>query len=80
LGHNITNNSKSAKLHRELNSLENYWEPVMTRTILISVTAFFVIAGAWTVNLVTYHPVDQGLNPLTPITLSGAGISRQPPV
>jgi hypothetical protein len=52
----------------------------MTRTILISVTAFFVIAGAWTVNLVTYHPVDQGLNPLSPITLSVGETRSQPPV
>ena len=40
----------------------------MTRTILISITAFFLIASAWTVNLVTYHQVDQGLNPLSPVT------------
>ncbi|MEJ2375385.1 MAG: hypothetical protein P8Y53_12635 [Pseudolabrys sp.] len=45
----------------------------MTRTILISVTAFVLIARAWSVNLVTYHPAyDQGLNPLTPVTLTVA--------
>ena len=43
----------------------------MTRTVLISVTAFFMIASAWTVNLVTYHPAaDHGLNPLSPLQLS----------
>jgi hypothetical protein len=45
----------------------------MTRTIMISVTAFFFIVGAWSVNLVTYHPAaDQGLNPLTPVNLTVA--------
>ncbi len=52
----------------------------MTRTILISITAFFMIAGAWTVNLVTYHPMDQGLNPLSPVTLTGEVRIAQPPV
>ncbi len=52
----------------------------MTRTILISITAFFVIASAWTVNLVTYHQVDQGLNPLSPLTLSVGKIASPPPV
>ena len=52
----------------------------MTRTILISVAAFVLIAGAWTVSLVTYHPGDQGLNPLSPITLSVGSIGAQSPV
>ena len=53
----------------------------MTRTILISVAAFFLIAGAWTVNLVTYHPAaDQGLNPLSPISLSAGDAGTRPPV
>jgi len=53
----------------------------MTRTILISVTAFFLIASAWTINLVTYHPAaDQGLDPLTPVTLSVGDTSSQPRV
>jgi hypothetical protein len=53
----------------------------MTRTILISVTAFFLIAGAWTVNLVTYHPAaDQGLNPLSPVTLTVGDVGGRPPV
>jgi hypothetical protein len=52
----------------------------MTRTILISITAFFLIAGVWTINLVTYHPAtDQGLNPLTPATLTVGNIGGQPP-
>jgi len=41
----------------------------MIRTILISVTASFILMGAWTVNLVSPHPaVDQALNPLSPLT------------
>jgi len=40
----------------------------MVRTALISVTAAFIFASAWTVNLVRYHPsMDEGLNPLTPV-------------
>ncbi len=52
----------------------------MTRTILISVAAFVLIAGVWTVNLVTYHPSpDQGLNPLTPVNMTVGGINGFPP-
>ncbi len=39
----------------------------MARMIVISVTAFFLIASAWSVNLVTYHPGGYGLNPLSPV-------------
>ena len=35
----------------------------MIRTAIISVTASFVLFGAWTVNLVSYHPATD-LNPL----------------
>jgi len=43
----------------------------MVRTLLISVTAAFVFAGAWTVNLVCYRPAaDSSLNPLTPIGIA----------
>jgi hypothetical protein len=42
----------------------------MMRTLLISVTAAFVFAGAWTVNLVRYQPADAGLNPLAPIGMA----------
>jgi hypothetical protein len=42
----------------------------MARTIVISVTAFFLIAGAWSVNLVTYHPGGPALNPLSPVNLT----------
>ena len=52
----------------------------MTRTILISVAAFFLIAGAWTVNLVTYRPSEPGLDPLTPVTLTLDHTAAQPPV
>ena len=39
---------------------------VMIRTTIISVIASFVIVGAWTVNLVSYHPATD-LNPLAPL-------------
>ncbi len=52
----------------------------MTRTILISVAAFFLIAGAWTVNLVTYHPSKSGLDPLSPVTVTLDHTTAQPPV
>jgi hypothetical protein len=41
----------------------------MTQTILISVAAFMMMAGAWTANVVVYHPspVDSP-NPLAPIS------------
>lgn len=42
----------------------------MTRTIVISVTTFFLIASAWSVNLVTYHPGGAGLNPLSPVSVT----------
>lgn len=42
----------------------------MARTIVISVTAFFLIASAWSVNLVTYHPGSPGLNPLSPVSVT----------
>lgn len=52
----------------------------MTRTIVISVAAFVLIASAWTINLVSYHPADQGVNPLSPVTLSVGDIDHQPRV
>jgi len=42
----------------------------MARTLVISVTAFFLIASAWSINLVTYHPGNPGLNPLSPVRLT----------
>ena len=38
----------------------------MMRTILISITASFILVGAWTINLVSYHPTKD-LNPLVPL-------------
>lgn len=35
-------------------------------TTIICVTAIFVVVGAWTVNLVSYHPATD-LNPLAPL-------------
>jgi len=45
---------------------ENKGSTVMIRTAIISVTASFVLFGAWTVNLVSYHPAND-LNPLAPL-------------
>ena len=39
----------------------------MIRTAIISVTASFVLFGAWVINLVSYHSAPD-LNPLTPIS------------
>ena len=39
----------------------------MIRTVLISVVASFVLVGAWTVNLVSYHPATD-LTPLAPLS------------
>jgi hypothetical protein len=41
----------------------------MMRTILISITASFVLVSVWTINLVSYHPV-RDLNPMAPLTTS----------
>jgi hypothetical protein len=38
----------------------------MIRTVIISVTASFVLFGAWTIDLVRYHPATD-LNPLAPL-------------
>lgn len=42
---------------------------VMIRTAIISVTASFVLFGAWTINVVSYHPAND-LNPLAPLSTS----------
>jgi hypothetical protein len=39
----------------------------MIRTAIVSVTASFVLFGAWAVNLVSYHPATD-LNPLAPLS------------
>jgi hypothetical protein len=39
----------------------------MIRTAIISVTASIVLVGAWTINLVSYHPAND-LNPLAPLS------------
>ena len=41
----------------------------MVRTILISTAASFILIGAWTMRLVTYHPATD-LNPLAPLRTS----------
>ncbi|MGA9083399.1 MAG: hypothetical protein WB390_13175 [Pseudolabrys sp.] len=39
----------------------------MIRTAIISVTASFVLFGAWTANLVSYHPATD-INPLAQLS------------
>jgi hypothetical protein len=46
---------------------KNKGSTVMIRTAIISVTASFVLFGAWTVNLVSYHPAKD-LKPLAPLS------------
>ena len=42
----------------------------MTRTIAISIAAFFFVTGVWCVSLVLYNPlVDRALNPLSPVAV-----------
>ena len=45
---------------------KNKMSYVMIRTAVISVIVSFVLVGAWTVNLVSYHPTTD-LDPLAPI-------------
>jgi hypothetical protein len=40
----------------------------MIRTAIISVFGSFVLVGAWTINLVSYHPATD-LNPLAPLSV-----------
>ena len=40
----------------------------MIRTAIVSVIASLVIVGAWTANLVSYHPTTD-LDPLVPISV-----------
>ena len=40
----------------------------MIRTAIISVVASFVLVGAWTINLVSYHPTTDP-DPLAPISV-----------
>jgi len=45
----------------------------MTRTIMVSITAFFLMAGVWTANLVCYQPAAvDAVNPLAPINMNVA--------
>ncbi|MGA8998006.1 MAG: hypothetical protein WB463_09015, partial [Pseudolabrys sp.] len=46
---------------------KNKGSTVMIRTAIISVTASFVLFGAWTANLVSYHPATD-INPLAPLS------------
>jgi hypothetical protein len=41
----------------------------MIRTAIISITASFVLFGAWTINLVSYHPTTD-LDPLAPSSVN----------
>jgi hypothetical protein len=43
----------------------------MTKTILMSVTAFMLLAGAWTANLVCYpSAAGTSVDPLAPISIT----------
>lgn len=55
--------------HRGEPSGDNKGSSVMIRTAIISLTASVVLFGAWTVNLVSYHPAND-LNPLAPLSSS----------
>jgi hypothetical protein len=45
----------------------------MTQTILVSVTAFVLMVGVWTANLVCYQPAPvDSVNPLAPINMNVA--------
>jgi hypothetical protein len=48
---------------------KNKRSDVMIRTAIISMIASFVLVGAWTVNLVSYHPTTD-LNPLAPLSVN----------
>jgi hypothetical protein len=63
----IVAGAEMPRQHRE-NPGKNNGSWVMIRTAIISVTASFVLIGAWTVNLVSYHPAKD-LNPLAPLSL-----------
>jgi hypothetical protein len=64
----IVAGAEMLRQHRE-NPGKNNGSSVMIRTAIISVTASFLLIGAWTVNLVSYHPA-QDLNPLAPLSLN----------
>jgi hypothetical protein len=52
--------------HRE-KSRADKGSSFMIRTGIISVTASVVLFGAWTINLVSYHPAND-VNPLAPLS------------
>jgi hypothetical protein len=62
LGHHGYRSGASSPGQRPAHDKGSY---VMIRTTIISVIVSFVVVGAWTVNLVTYHPAAD-LNPLAP--------------
>lgn len=41
----------------------------MRSIILIGLTFFLLASAAWTVDLVRYHPHDNGADPLRPLTV-----------
>lgn len=47
----------------------------MIRTAIFSVVGFVVLVGAWTINLVIYHPTTD-LDPLAPIIKKPPSITR----
>ena len=64
----ILSKSKQANTNYEQSKLiQTGGSTAMIRTAIISVTASFVLFGAWAVNLVSYHPAAD-LNPLAPLS------------
>jgi hypothetical protein len=57
----------AAEMCRQHREKSRAGSPAMIRTAIISVTASVVLFGAWTINLVSYHPAND-LNPLAPLS------------
>ena len=66
LSHIITAERETLRTGKAGTTREN----VMVRTLAISVTAAVLFAGVWTANLLCYHPTDDGLSPLAPISMA----------
>ena len=62
----ILSKSKASQYKLRCCDFQNSGSTTMIRTTIVSVTASFVLFGAWAVNLVTYHPATD-LNPLAPL-------------
>ena len=63
----VNTNYAQANTNYAAGDVQNNGSTAMIRTAIISVTASFVLFGAWAVNLVSYHPATD-LNPLAPLS------------